>query len=229
MLKTATCTGEVLNGMTLVSSIGYNQDDIILNIMKLHMNNQPFDCDPTFSKGVFYRNLPEPRLKFDLHPQREDVVQADSRNLPIKNNELNSIMFDPPFLAKSGKGSKIKDRFGDYPTMNALWEFYADSLREFHRILRTHGVLVFKCQDTVNSGKNYLTHVEIVNMAHDIGFHTKDIFILLAKHRMPQWNMKQQRHARKYHSYFLVFEKRQPLVRYGATTNPKIHSEPTTL
>lgn len=203
-----------MSGEELIKSVSYNQDEIIRNILKLHVGSDVFDCDPTYSKGVFYRSIPEPKYKFDLVPQADGVIQADARELPLPDKSIKSIMFDPPFLATSGAGSKIKDRFGHYKTMYDLWEFYKDAIREFYRVLAPGGILVFKCQDTVDRGKNYFSHVEIMNMAVAYGFYPKDMFILLAEHRMPQWNMKKQVHARKYHSYFWVFEKRESLVKY---------------
>ena len=66
--------------------------------------------------------------------------------------------------------------------------------------------MIFKCQDTVSSGKNYLSHYFILNMAIGIGFYPKDLFILAASNRIIG-NINHQIHARKFHSYFLVLEK----------------------
>jgi hypothetical protein len=55
-----------------------------------------------------------------------------------------------------------------------------------------------------------------MNMALELGFYPKDLFILTAKMRINsfggRWN--KQEHARKYHSYFWVFEKIKPKVKY---------------
>jgi hypothetical protein len=47
-----------------------------------------------------------------------------------------------------------------------------------------------------------------MNEAEKNGFYTKDLFILVAKTRMIGHNHKIQKHARKFHSYFLVFVKK---------------------
>ena len=44
-------------------------------------------------------------------------------------------------------------------------------------------------------------------IAESIGFDTLDEFILLAKNRLVSGKIKQQQHARSFHSYFLVFKK----------------------
>jgi hypothetical protein len=41
-----------------------------------------------------------------------------------------------------------------------------------------------------------------------LGFVPKDLFVLLANHRMTHPKHKTQKHARKYHSYFWVLQKR---------------------
>jgi len=150
------------------------------------------DCDPTYSVGNFYKNtnIPPPKYKFDINPQADEVIKGDSRHLPLEDSLLNCIMFDPPFLATTGKSLNQNDdnniinkRFGVYPTEKELHQFYIDSLIEFNRILKDKGILIFKCQDKVSSGKQYMSHVFIMNEAIKLGFYPKDLFILLAKNR----------------------------------------------
>lgn len=38
----------------LVTSISYDQSEIIKNILRLHVPGKKIDCDPTYSKGAFY-------------------------------------------------------------------------------------------------------------------------------------------------------------------------------
>lgn len=131
-------------------------------------------------------------------------------------------MFDPPFLATTGKSLQANDgnniinkRFGVYPSEKELHQFYIDSLKEAHRVLKDKGVLIFKCQDKISSGKQYLSHVFIINEAIKIGFYPKDLFVLLAKNRLvADWQTKNQKNARKYHSYFIVFEKNGKTIDY---------------
>lgn len=208
----------------MVKSVSYDQQEIINNILELHVPSKKIDCDPTYSVGNFYKNtgISEPTYKYDILPQRDDVEFGDSRNLPLESNSLNCIMFDPPFLATTGKSLKesgdnniMNKRFGCYPDEKSLHRFYADSLQEFYRILKDHGVLIFKCQDKVSSGKQYMSHMFIMNCAAEIGFYPKDLFILLSKNRITaNWQLKNQKHARKYHCYFLVFEKSNKRVEY---------------
>lgn len=200
----------------MIKSISESQEEIMEGIMALYCLNG-FELDPTYSKGNFYKNITPPKYKFDINPVLPEVVQADCTKLPLESNSINSMMFDPPFVGasiKDGKPGIIKNRFGYYKNIPELWEMYSNALIEFYRILKPGGVLVFKCQDVIESAKQYLSHIKIILKATEIGFYTKDLFVLLAKSRLMSPNMLNQQHARKFHCYFLVFIKEENKVKY---------------
>lgn len=41
--------------MELIKNIGYNQHEIIQNILKLYNEEQPIECDINYSVGNFYK------------------------------------------------------------------------------------------------------------------------------------------------------------------------------
>ena len=182
------------------------------------------DCDPTYSIGNFYKNtgIEKPLYKFDINPQVDDVKYGDSRSLPLDDSSINCMMFDPPFLATTGKSltenndsNIINKRFGVYPSEQELHQFYIDTLKEAYRVLNDKGILIFKCQDKISSGKQYMSHCFIHDEAVKIGFYPKDMFVLLAKNRLiADWQLKNQKNARKFHSYFWVFEKTNKRILY---------------
>lgn len=200
------------NWSDMILSVSSDQDQILRSIMRLHNGGRPFEVDPTYSKGIFYRNLPKPTYRFDLAPQSNDVEQADARALPFVDNCVHSIMFDPPFLASHSNVDTgiIKKRFTSFPSIEALWQFYEEALQEFYRILIPGGLLVFKCQDTVSGGKNWFSHFMVEDYARRIGFVEIDLFILISKSVMWSANFARQQHARKGHSFFIVFKKPIP-------------------
>ncbi len=201
----------------IVKSISFNQDEIIGNIIKMYIPGG-IECDPTYSKGNFYKVLPKPQHKFDLNIQADGVIQCDCRSLPLPDSSVGSVMFDPPFIVGNNSGAKkarMIDRFGAYKNIKDLWDMYRDSLKEFYRILSPGGVLVFKCQDLSKYGRQYFSEFMVMKMAIACGYYPKDKFILLAKTRMvPPGLRESQVHARKHHSYFLVFIKQRSLVDY---------------
>lgn len=206
-----------------IKSVYNTNFEVITNIMSLYKIEQ-FDLDCTYSKGAFWKNLPSPKNKSDIYPFNDTVVEASSEKLPFGNNSMKSIMYDPPFVVvgktyrDNKKGSSIiAKRFEGYETFTHLKNNYYNTLKELYRVCDDGGFIVFKCQDTVSGGKNHFTHVMVMNMALEMGFYPKDLFILLAKHRINSFGSKwsKQEHARKHHSYFWVFQKVKPKVNYG--------------
>ncbi len=206
----------------IIKSISYSQDEILSWIMQLYCPDG-FEWDCTYSKGNFYKSgvIPEPKYKTDLHPQLPYVERIDVTDTGF-DETFNSIIFDPPFLASKGpshnvckQGSNIiPQRFGVLPTMDLLWLFYNKALCSLYYHLNDNGVLCVKSQDTISSAKQYLSHCFIINKAIEVGFYPKDLFVLLAKNRVISSKHKNQQHARKFHSYFMVFIKQKCKVPY---------------
>ena len=194
----------------LVKSVSDTNFQILKDIQTLFCPGG-FECDVTYSSGTFYKGITPPAIKLDLIPQTPDTIQADVRALPLASNSMSNVMFDPPFLTgsknKDAKLGIMKERFSVYPSIKDLWAMYQDALVELYRVLQPKGILIFKCQDTVESGTNYFTHVQVMNDAVAVGFSSKDMFILTSDVRPIRSGQKKQVHARKFHSYFWVFEK----------------------
>lgn len=191
-----------------VTTLDFDERKIIKSIIKLYNNGRPFDVDPTYSKGVFWEGLPQPVHKFDINPQVEGVTQGDARSLPLGNESVSSVMFDPPFVvAPSAAPGIIRDRFSCYANVKELWTFYRAALTEFVRVLRPAGIIAFKCQDMVSSGRNHWSHIEIMKMALTLELDAVDLFVLGRHNVLWSPNMKNQKHARKNHSFYWVFRK----------------------
>lgn len=189
-------------------SLSFDQTKILKDIIRLYNNGQAFDADVTYSKGVFWKKLPQPRLKFDIAPQFTDVFQASADDLPLEDASLQSIMFDPPFIpSKSNVPGKIKARFSSFKNQAEMWDFYQRAMCEFWRVLAPQGIVVVKCQDTVSSGKNIISHYHVEQTAYQLGFTCDDLFILGNRSILMSPNMRQQQHARKNHSFVFVFRK----------------------
>lgn len=88
-----------------------------------------------------------------------------------------------------------------------MTDLYLKTGREVYRALKPGGTFIVKCQDEVSANKQRLTHVEIISAYESLGFYAKDLFVVVRKNRPVVSRLKQQVHARKNHSYFLVFQK----------------------
>ena len=203
-------------GQKTIKSISFNEQEIIRDILFLHCDGKDIDCDPTYSVGNFYKKgLNKPKHKFDLMPQVDGVLSSDCRELPLESESINVLMFDPPFMFGSRDKQQeylMSKRFTIIQSFDDLRELYQSSLKEFFRVLKKNGVLIFKCQYFTDTHTTF-THSLVLNWATEIGYNAKDLFILLSKGAMINKST-QQRHARKYHSYFWVFQKAKAKVIY---------------
>ena len=190
-------------------SVFENDGDILKAIDDIFLKNKWFDLDCTYSKGVFYYGIEQPKIKSDLIPQFEDVIESDCTKLDFaENGSLESIVFDPPFLfrkRKSKNKDRISNRFSYFNSYEELKNMYKKSIQCFFKKLNKGGYLCFKCQD-MTDGKFYCTHSFIIDYARNIGFELKDIIIKKAKTKL-QRDARQQNCVAKVHSYWLIFKK----------------------
>lgn len=198
----------------MIGTISYDQQEILKNIMTLYDIDQ-FDVDVTYGSGVFYKDeIKAPKHKFDIEPLSDDVVEANSGDIPLEDNSIKSLVFDPPFLTyvrqgRSGNGSMIMSgRFSGYWTYQELTDHYQSTFDEAARVLQNNGYMVVKCQDIIHNHKLHPTHMYVTQWAQERGFQLEDMFILAARHRLPN-AMRTQKHARIFHSYFMVFKRRR--------------------
>lgn len=196
-----------------IKSISDNQSEILKSIIDLHCPDG-IDVDLTYGNGCFYKEIEKPFRCYDLEPLHPFIIEADSRNMPIAKESCKSIIYDPPFLTyvrrkRTGNGKMVMARrFSGYWSYDDLKEDYTQTLNEVSRILAVKGILIFKCQDIVHNHRLHLTHLNVIEWAKVCNLRVKDLFILTANHRMPRINKKGiQKHARIWHSYFIVFQK----------------------
>ena len=146
---------------------------------------------------------------FDINPQNSECLEGDARNLNVKEETIDCMILDPPFMF--GIHGKTKEYYssrthGIFKDFNELQDLYISILFEAHRVLKKKGILFFKCQDYTDS-KTTMVHCFVWQWAREIGFYAKDLAILyLPQGKVYNSNLT-QRHTRKVHSYFWVFEK----------------------
>lgn len=196
-----------------------DNDDVFPRILDLYVPKGATVADVTYGKGVFWRKVPPG--DYTLLPS-DLSTGIDFRNLPYGAGELDCLVLDPPYMHTPGgsayKGTTTFDACYKNSTVqtgltrkyhDAILELYEQAGAEAHRVLKPAGILVVKCQDEVCNHKQRLTHVELVNHFTANGYIAEDLFVVVRRSRPHVSRMKQQQHARKNHSYFLVFRKKK--------------------
>ena len=199
----------------VVRSAHGNAELMLSDIVRLHCNGM-IDADITYGKGGFYRSgvVPHPLFCYDIDPQTPGVIEADCEALPVADRCFCSVVYDPPFLTyvrrgRQGNGSMIMAcQYSGFWTYNELLTHYRRAMTEIHRVLKSKGVAVVKCQDIVHNHRLQCTHAHVIDMAAALGLRLLDLFVLVADRRLPSPNRRgTQKHARVFHCYFLVFVK----------------------
>lgn len=188
-----------------IKSISYSQTDILSWIMKLYNDSKPFECDLTASKCIFWKSLPKPQYLYDKYPQVEGVKPLSEADL-LPNKSFSSIVYDLPFLVSQGATSKIKERFTYFESVEELYQANDEMLERSCRLLKKQGILIVKTMDISHGNKQIWISDYVITKAEKLGLELIEKFILLSNLRLfPRTH--QQRVARKYHSYFLIFRK----------------------
>jgi hypothetical protein len=199
--------------------------ELFPQIMALHVPPGAVVADVTFGGGVFWKRVPPGRYR--LLPT-DLATGTDCRALPYSDGSIDAVVLDPPYMegllrakaeTRGGLGSHaaLRSAYSSGremagPAASGRWhqavlDLYLEAAGEARRVLRDHGVLVVKCQDEVSANRQELTHVQIVCALAEMGFYARDLFVLVRPNRPNVARLVRQVHARKNHSYFLVFQK----------------------
>lgn len=213
--------GRVSSDLIVSAHVGTN-DEQFKEIARLYLNDGATVADITYGKGVFWKNIDV--TKYNFYPT-DIKTGVDARKLPYSNDFLDVCVFDPPYmeglfrrseahLAGSGTYSSFREYYSNSTVTtdgvlkyhDKVIDLYLSVTREVYRVLKDKGVYIVKCQDEVSANKQKLTHVEIIYALEKMGFYCEDIFVLVRNNRPGVSRVLKQKHARKNHSYFLVFK-----------------------
>jgi hypothetical protein len=206
--------GVATNNLVLSAFVGTN-DEVFPSILSLYVSPGSSVADVTYGKGVFWRQVPKDAYR--LFPS--DLSSGvDSKHLPYESGSLDCVVFDPPYMhTPGGTAHKNHQNFENYYRNNqassgkkyheAVLDLYFLAAKEAFRVLKDGGVYIVKCQDEVCANQQRLTHVEIINQLGTYGFVIEDLFVVVRTGRPGVSRILTQAHARKNHSYFLVFIK----------------------
>ncbi len=209
--------GEATNDLIL-SACADGNDRLFPRVLDLYVKPGSAIADVTYGKGVFWRRIPSDRYDLRATDIRDGV---DCRDLPYDDGEIDCVVLDPPYMHSPGGTAHevhtpFEDRYRNNESGNrtgskyheAVLDLYREAGREAHRVLHDRGVLIVKCQDEVCSNRQRFTHVEIMRMYDEMGYVAEDLFVAVRNNRPGVSRAVRQVHARKNHSYFLVFWKR---------------------
>lgn len=223
-------SGKATSDLIVSAHVGGNAE-VFPQILALHVPKNSVVADVTWGKGVFWKNVPEGLYEVKA---TDIATGTDCRNLPYENTSIDCVILDPPYMegfyrkntshkAGSGTHTAFREAYSNGDESNdsykgtkkwhgVVTDMYFQAGAEAYRVLKDKGVLIIKCQDEVSANLQWLTHVEIINHYEELGFYTKDLFIIVRPNKPGVSRLVSQRHARKNHSYFIVFIKKPKTV-----------------
>jgi len=215
--------------LVLSASMARNSE-VFADVLALHVPDDATIADVTWGEGVFWNNVDTGQytvLASDIDPSKSPSGHAvDCRNLPYEDNSLDVVVLDPPYaegfyrrhedMLAGGDASheQFRHRYSSDTAREhgskyhqAVLDMYYTAGTEAVRVLKDEGLLIVKTQDEVSANTQELTHVQITNYyERELGLYTRDLFVVVRNNTPAVSGMSTQVHARKNHSYFLVYE-----------------------
>jgi len=225
--------GSATNDLVVSAYAGTN-DEVFPHVLSLYVAPGSTVADVTIGKGVFWRSIVPGSynlLATDLS------TGTDCRKLPYEDGSIDCVVFDPPYMHTPGGSAHIgHQNFETYYRNNisssekkyheAVLDLYFTAAIEAKRVLKDKGIYIVKCQDEVCANRQRLTHVEIINELSGYGFVIEDMFVVMRNGRPGVSRALVQAHARKNHSYFLVFYKPKSKERWKVLKHRQIKPAP---
>lgn len=200
-----------------------NNEEIFPKILALYVPDGAVIADVTYGKGVFWKKVEKERYTLHFSDIQTGI---DCRDLPYADASFDCVVLDPPYmegfyrrnaghLAGAGSHGSFRSAYSDGNIQReegpkyhaAVFDMYRKAGKEARRVLKKNGILIVKCQDEVSANRQHLTHVEIINEYLENGMSVEDLFVMVRNNKPGVSRIKKQVHARKNHSYFLIFRK----------------------
>jgi hypothetical protein len=195
---------------------------VVAEAARLYIPDGAIVADVTWGKGAFWAKTK--RRKFTVIGSDVDRhfggahVQADFRAMPYRDQSIDVVVLDPPYIAWAGNhitnsrynnGKTTGKESGTPLYHDGIIQLYREGMTEAFRVLKPGGFCWVKGKDEVNSGRQHWAHRQIPDIAdRELGFYMRDLFIVLPPGQSPSARWTSQHHARKVHSYLWIFEKR---------------------
>jgi hypothetical protein len=159
--------------------------------------------DPTYGNGTFWRGWDRALIGGDKDRTRARDVQLDFRNLPLRDQSVDLVVFDPPFQPQTTRG-KIENHYsavpGGVPAVRMLFE---RGLTECWRVAKVG--LIVKCQDYIHDHRP----VWMSLWAYDVLGEPYDFMTVRTQKTLRARNWTRQRSVWRNHSTYWVWSRQK--------------------
>ena len=202
----------------MIESVINGRDPLVLKTMlKFYLRPEGPILDVTTNEKRMWKGIDTKDVIFsDLQKFPDISFRGSFLNIPIKNNSVSAIVFDPPHLPEAAGSEKslapFVQRYGLNKTTKGdnVFEIFKPFLAEATRILKQEGLIFVKLSDFVHNHKYQWALVAFVNAVNEInGLTPTDLII---KCDPSAGNLKSgmwvnSHHVRKAHCWWIVVRK----------------------
>jgi hypothetical protein len=190
-------------------------DAMIASVARLYIPDGATVIDATWGHGNFWSRTETARFRLvgsDLLGAYGAMLQADFRQLPIRERSADVVVLDPPYVHATTQARRIHSTYHNNETgigahCADIMQLYRLGMTEAFRVLRSGGTCWVKCQDAVEGRQQQWAVIEMHAMALELGYEPHDLFVLVSTHP-PVRPGQRQFHARRNHSYLWIFRMR---------------------
>lgn len=181
--------------------------DLMLEVSRLWIRPEDTVADVTYGRGVFWRRIPGmPTMRFDAK------LGDDCRSLPLGDESLDVVVFDPPYrpthgsvgFANTGVGKAYQVGVESLNTINDVLDLYREGIIEAERVLRPGGRVIVKCQDMSYGHRLHMVSMDVARIMEQSGLPVADHFILVNSGQISSTKWVRQERARRRHSVLWV-------------------------
>jgi hypothetical protein len=208
--------------------------EVLKDILDLYAKSGDRILDMTYGEGKFWKGIDTSAYELitnDLFKPNPSGHNYDFRRIDsVPESSCDMAILDPPYthgVGAKGMHADLSRRYGAkgagvrtfgkekkafrtnsgfmFEKLDAKYitQMYKGGMADAWRRLKVGGILVVKTQDEIESGKQVWRHFDL---RHFAGFRLIDMFIVTQVGK-PLMRHKHQKHARKNHSYFMVYRK----------------------
>jgi len=138
--------------------IGATPSYIIWNLLQRYTREGDLVLDPMCGSGTTLdvcKDLNRKSVGFDLAPYRADILPADARKIPLRDNSVDFVFVDPPY-SNHVKYSGDPRCIGE---LDARTSLYLDAMKkvidEIFRVLKSRRMMALYVSDSFQKGKPF--------------------------------------------------------------------------
>ena len=150
----------------IYSTIFGNSADVMAAIFNPQLTYAPKPgsviADMTYGRGVFWKKINASDytiLGSDIVDKPGIALRQDARQPALKDGSCDVVVLDPPFGNNSTvprKGGMVKSyNLMSLMTPQQVIMWYIEAIRGAVYLVKPQGLIVVKCQDCVNNGRQY--------------------------------------------------------------------------